>query len=65
MSHWDNKTLTTKCASCGKELNTYVDPDTTARKTWPLVGEKDGKPFTYAVCTECHNKGWQAPGQQD
>ena len=63
MSHWENKTLSTTCASCGTQLNTYVDPDTTTRKTWPVVGEKDGKPLTYATCTDCHSKGWQPPSE--
>lgn len=63
MSHWENKTLSTTCASCGKALNTYVDPDTTVRTTWPVVGEKNGQPFTYATCTECHESGWAPPSE--
>ena len=65
MAHWDNKTLTTTCGDCGKELNTYVDPDTTVRATWPLVGEKNGKPHTYAACRACYEKGWRPPGFAD
>ena len=38
----DNKTLRTHCGKCGKELVTFVDSDVSARKTWPLVGDKDG-----------------------
>jgi uncharacterized protein with PIN domain len=65
MAHWENKTLSTTCASCGKELNTYVDADTTTRETWPIVGVKDGKPHTFAACTECHAKGWQPAAEQN
>jgi hypothetical protein len=61
MAHWDNKTLTTTCASCAQELTTFVDPDTTVRKTWPLVGEKNGQPHTYAACTKCYESGWRPP----
>ena len=58
----DNKTLRTKCASCGKELSTFVDPTVSTRTTWPLVGTKNGQKFTYAACKACHDKGWRPPG---
>jgi hypothetical protein len=61
----DNKTLRAQCASCGKELPTFVDPDVSTRTTWPLVGTKNGKPYTYAVCKGCLDKGWRPPGSID
>jgi uncharacterized protein with PIN domain len=60
----DNKTLRTRCGSCDKELVTFVDPDVSTRTTWPLVGEKDGRKHTYAVCSDCHKSGWHPPGFQ-
>jgi len=50
----DNKTLTAKCASCGKDLPA-VD----------MVGLKsveDGKRKQVSVCRPCHGKGWRPPG---
>lgn len=58
----DNKTLRTKCGGCGKELPTFVDPNVATRTTWPLVGTKHGRPFTYAACKPCFEKGWRPPG---
>jgi hypothetical protein len=58
----DNKTLRTKCASCGKELTTDVDSDAKQRKTWPLVGERDGLKEVFPACADCYAKGWRPPG---
>jgi hypothetical protein len=58
----ENKTLQTKCGSCGKQIPTFVDPTTSTRTTWPLVGKKAGQKFTYAACKPCYDKGWRPPG---
>ena len=58
----DNKTLRTRCGKCDKELVTFVDPDVTTRTTWPLVGERNGKKYTYAACKDCFDSGWRPPG---
>ena len=58
----DNKTLRTRCASCEKELPTFVDPNVATRSTWPLVGVKNGRKLTYAACKACYDKGWRPPG---
>jgi hypothetical protein len=58
----DNKTLRTKCASCGKELPTDVDADTKQRKTWPLVGLRAGAKEVFPACNDCYQKGWRPEG---
>jgi hypothetical protein len=65
MAAIDNKTLRTKCASCGKELPTDVDADLKQRKTWPLVGECDGAKQVFPACTDCFKKGWRPQGYVD
>ncbi len=62
MGAQDNKTLRTKCANCGAELPTHVDSDPSARQTWPLVGERDGKKEVFPACTKCFQQGWRPPG---
>jgi len=60
----DNKTLRTKCAKCGKDLPTDVDPDVKQRKTWALVGSENGKKQVYPACTDCYDEGWRPPNYQ-
>ena len=62
MGALENKTLRTKCASCGVELPTHVDPDASQRQTWPLVGERDGSKQVFPTCTKCYQQGWRPPG---
>ncbi len=62
MAAEDNKTLRTRCSSCGTEIPTHVDPDVKQRKTWPLVGENDGKKRVFPVCRKCYDEGWRPPG---
>ncbi len=57
-----NKTLRTKCASCGKDIPAEVDPDPRTRQTWPLIGEDGTARKVYPACTECYQKGWRPPG---
>ena len=58
----DNKTLRTKCSSCGADLPTDVDPDPKQRKTWPLVGEAGGGKQVYPACAKCYESGWRPQG---
>ena len=62
MSAIDNKTLKTKCASCGKEITTDVDPDPKQRQTWPLLSEVGGRREVFPACTDCFKKGWRPDG---
>jgi hypothetical protein len=62
MAAIDNKTLRTKCAGCGKDLPTDVDPDAKQRQTWPLVGELNGSKQVFPACTDCFQKGWRPEG---
>jgi len=62
MSAEDNKTLLTKCCSCGAAIATHVDPDVNKRTTWPLLGETDGKKDVFPACTKCYNEGWRPEG---
>jgi hypothetical protein len=62
MAAADNKTLRTKCASCGKDIATHVDPDVKQRTTWPLLGLRNGTKEVFPACTDCYNKGWRPEG---
>ena len=62
MAAEDNKTLRTKCCSCGADISTHVDPDVNKRSTWPLLGERDGKKEVFPVCTKCYKDGWRPEG---
>jgi uncharacterized protein with PIN domain len=62
MGALENKTLRTKCAKCGAELPTFVDPEASTRQTWPLVGIENGKKQVFAACTKCYQQGWRPPG---
>ena len=64
MAAVDNKTLRTKCASCGKDITTDVDSDPKQRKTWPLVGLRNGAKDVFPACTDCYNKGWRPEGYE-
>ncbi|RMF23390.1 MAG: hypothetical protein D6760_05420 [Deltaproteobacteria bacterium] len=57
-----NKTLRTKCAACGKEIPSEVDPDPSGRQTWALLGEDSGKAKVFPACRDCYEKGWRPPG---
>jgi hypothetical protein len=50
----DNKTLTTRCAACGKET-----PAVTATG---LVAAADGRRKVVPVCSACYETGWRPPG---
>jgi hypothetical protein len=50
----DNKTLTSKCGSCGKDLP--------AVEMLGLKTVEDGKRTIVSVCKPCHAKGWRPPG---
>jgi len=63
MAAEDNKTLCTACCSCGTDIPTHVDPDSSQRTTWPLLGEtEDGNKQVFPVCTKCYNDGWRPDG---
>jgi hypothetical protein len=65
MAAADNKTLRTKCASCGKDLTVDVDADPKQRTTWPLVGARNGTREVFPACTDCYRKGWRPEGYVD
>jgi NAD-dependent SIR2 family protein deacetylase len=50
----DNKTLTARCAACGKET-----PSVTAVG---LVAIDNGRRTIMPVCPACYEKGWRPPG---
>ena len=50
----DNKTLTAKCGSCGKDL--------AAVEMLGLKSVVNGKRTLVSVCRPCHEKGWRPPG---
>ncbi|MEA2626151.1 MAG: hypothetical protein QOD06_2196 [Candidatus Binatota bacterium] len=50
----DNKTLTSTCASCGKNSASAL--------LTGLKGVENGKRKIFAVCTACRDKGWRPPG---
>jgi hypothetical protein len=50
----DNKTLTAKCASCGK--------DVPAVEMFGLKSVEGGKRQMVSVCRPCREKGWRPPG---
>ncbi|MGH7856597.1 MAG: hypothetical protein ACREQY_04645 [Candidatus Binatia bacterium] len=50
----DNKTLTVKCASCGKETPTDLMAG--------LEGGEGRVRKVFPVCRPCYEKGWRPPG---
>ncbi|MFQ5353075.1 MAG: hypothetical protein ACE5D3_08380 [Candidatus Binatia bacterium] len=57
-----NPSLRTRCSSCGESIPTQVSSDYSERKTWGLVGTKDGEKRVFATCTKCYDEGWRPPG---
>ena len=50
----DNKTLTAKCGSCGKDLP--------AVEMLGMKSIEGGKRKLVSVCRPCQAKGWRPPG---